>query len=82
MILRGGKQLKEPKGITNDESLHEKNEHVENLEKEMSSAFKEVIDNVVHKPDVVPKDSKIIFPKSYTPPLPFTQRMAKVKLGM
>ena len=82
MILRGGKQLEGPKEIINNESLHNKNELVENLEKEMPSPSKEVIDDVVHKRDVVPKGPKIISPKPCTPPLPFPQRMAKVKLDM
>ena len=59
-ILRGGKLLEGPKEVTNDESLHEKNECVENLEKEMSSPFKVVIDDVTHKPDEVHKVLKII----------------------
>ena len=80
MILRGGKQLEGPKEITNDESLHDKNEHVENIEKEMSPPSKEVIDDVVHKFEEVPKDPKTISPKPYTPPLPFPLRMAKAKL--
>ena len=46
----------------------------------MSSPYKEVIDDVVHKADEVPKDRKIISPKPYTAPLPFPQRMAKTKL--
>ena len=68
--------------ITNDKFLHDKNEHIENLEKEMSSPSKKVIGDVVHKPDMVPKDPKIISLKPYTPPLPFHQRMAKAKLDM
>jgi len=36
----------------------------------------------VHNPNEVPKDPKITFPKPYIPPLPFPQRMAKVKLNM
>jgi len=71
MTLRGGKQLEGPKEVTNDEALHNKNEHVKNVEKEMSSPSTEVIDDVMHKPDEVPKDSNIISPKLYTPPLPF-----------
>jgi len=46
MILRGGKQLEGPKEATNDESLYNKNEYVENVEKEMSSPSEEVIDDV------------------------------------
>ena len=60
MVLRGGKQLEGPKEITNDEPLHDKNEHVENLQKEMSSPSKQVIDDVVHKLDEVPKEHKTI----------------------
>ena len=33
MILRGGKQLEGPKEITSYESLHDKNVHIENIEK-------------------------------------------------
>ena len=80
MILRGGKQLERPKEITNDESLQDKNKPIENLEKEMSPPSKEVIDDVVHKSDEVPKDPKTISLKPYTPPLPFPQRMVKAKL--
>ena len=58
MILRGGKQLEGPKGITNDESLHDKNEHIENLDKEMSSPSKEIID-VAHESQEAPGDPKI-----------------------
>ena len=71
MILRGGKQLEGPKEITNDESLHDKNKHVENPKKDMSPPTKEVIDDVVQKSDEVPRDPKIISPKPYTPLLPF-----------
>jgi len=56
--------------------LHDKNKHVENLEKKTSPSSKEVIDDVVHKSD----DPKTISLKPYTPPLPFPQRMAKAKL--
>jgi len=48
----------------------------------MSLRSKEVIDDVVHKSDEVPKDPKITPPKPYTPPLPFPQRMAKAKLDL
>ena len=41
-----------------------------------------MIGDVVYKSDEVPKDPKIISPKSYTPPLPFSQRMAKAKLDL
>ena len=66
MILRGWKQLEGPKEVINDESLHDKNEHVENVEKEVSTLPKEVIDDVVHKFDEAPKDPKIL-PQSLTP---------------
>ena len=82
MILRGGKQLEGLKGITNNESLHDQNDHIENDEEEESTPSKELIDEVVYKSDEVPKDPKIIFPKPYTTPLPFPQRMAKVKLNL
>jgi len=82
MLLRGGKQLEGPKKITSDESLQDRNECVENVEKEISSSSKEIIKDVAHKPDKVPKDPKTISPKPYTPPLPFPQRMAKAKLDM
>jgi len=79
MILREGKQLEGPKEITNDEPLHDKNEHVENLEKEMPSLPKEVID-VTHESEEVPKDPMIASPKLYLPPLPLPPGMAKAKL--
>jgi len=60
--------------------LHDKNEYVVNIEKEMSSPSKEVIDDVIHKSDEVPKDPKTVALKPYTPALPFHQRMAKGKL--
>jgi len=50
--------------------------------KEISSPSNEVIDDVTHKLDEVPKDPKTISPKTYTPPLPFPRRMAKAKLDM
>jgi len=81
MILGGGKQLEGPKEITNDEFLHDKNKHVENVKREMSSPSNEVIDNVIHKSDEVPKDPKTISPKPYTP-LPFPQKTAKAKLDL
>jgi len=80
MTLRGGKQLEGPKGITNNESLNDQNEHIKNVKEEESTPSKEVIGDVVHKFDEVSKDPKIISPKPYTPPLPFPQRIAKVKL--
>ena len=49
MTLRGGKQLEGPKGVTNDESLYDKNEDIENDKKEVSLPSKEVIDDVIHK---------------------------------
>jgi len=64
--LRGGKKLEGPKEVTNDESSHDKNTHVENVKKEMSSPSKEAIDDVRHKPDEVPKDLRS-FPQSHTP---------------
>jgi len=82
MLLRGGKQLEGPKEITSDESLQDRNEHVENVVEEISSPSKGIIDNVTHKPDEVPKDPKIIPQKPYTPPLPFPESMAKAKLDM
>jgi len=82
MLLRGGKQLEGPKKITSDESSQDRNEHVENVVKEISSPSKEVIDNVMYKPNEVPKDPKTISPKPYTPHLPFPQRMAKAKLDI
>ena len=79
MMLRGGKQPEGPKEVVNNGSLHDKNEHVKNVEKEMSSLSMEVIDHVAHKPDDVPKYPKIISPKRCTLPLPFPQKMAKAK---
>ena len=80
MLLTGGKQLEGRKEITSDGSSRDKNEHVENVKKEISSPSKEIIDDVTHKPNEVPKDPKITSPKPYTPPLPFPQRMAKKNL--
>ena len=54
MVLKEGKRQEGPKEITNNESVHDKNEHVENLNKEMSSPSKEVID-VAHETEEVPK---------------------------
>jgi len=82
MLLRGGKQQEGLKEVTNNESSHDRNEHIENVEKEISSPSKEVIYDVIHKPDEVPKDPKITSPMAYTPPLPFPQRMAEAKLDM
>jgi len=82
MILRARKQLEGPKGVTNNESLHDKNEHVENVEKEVSTPSKGVIDDVVHKSDEVPKDHKITSPKPCIPPLPFPQKITKAKLDL
>jgi len=49
MILKRGKQLEGPKEATSDEYLHNKNEDVENVKREMSSPSKEVIDDVIHR---------------------------------
>ena len=68
MVFRGGKQLERLKEITNDESLHDKNEVVKNLEKEMSLPSKQVID-VAHESGEVAKDPKTTSPKPYSPPL-------------
>jgi len=54
--FEGRKQLEGPKGVTNDESLHDKNEHAVNVEKEVTTPSKDVIDDFVHKFDEVPKD--------------------------
>ena len=62
--------------------MHDENEHVENIEKEVFKPSNDVIDDVVHKYDEVPKDPKITSSKPYTPPLPFPQRMAKAKLDL
>jgi len=69
MILGGGKQLKGPKWVTHNVSLYDKNDDIVNVEESIPS--KEVIDDVLHKFDEVPKDPKITSPKPYTPPLPF-----------
>jgi len=82
MLLRGGKQLEGLKKIINDESSQDRNEHFENVEKEISSSSKEIIDDVARKPDEVPKYPKAISLKSYIRTLPFPQRMAKAKLDM
>ena len=57
MILRVGKQLEGLKGVTHNESLHDKNKDNENVKE--STPSKEVIDDVVHKSNEVPKDPKI-----------------------
>ena len=80
--MRRGKQLLGLKGVTKDESLHDKNEHVGNVEKEMSSPSKEVIDEVIHTSDEVPMDPKITPLKPYTLPLPFPQRIVIAKLDL
>ena len=82
MLLQGGKQLEGPKEITSDEPSQDRNQHVENVVKEISSPSKQVIDDAACKPDEVSEDPKTISPKPYTPPLPFPQRMAKAKLDM
>jgi len=80
--FKGGKQLEGPKGVNNDESLHDKNERVESVEKEVSTPSKEMIEDVMHKFDEVPKGPKITSPKPYPPHLPFLQRMTKAKLDL
>jgi len=84
MILRGGKQLEGPKGVSNDESLQVKHDdNVEIVEEEVFISSNDLHkDDVVKDADVVPKDSKQTSPKPYTPPLPFPQRMAKAKLDL
>jgi len=52
---RRKKQLEGPKEITSDESSQDRNEHVENVMKEISSPSKEVIDDAAHKPEEVPR---------------------------
>ena len=44
MLLQGDKQLEGPKQITHDESSQDHNKHVENIEKEISSPSKEIIE--------------------------------------
>ena len=51
MRLRGGKQLEGLKEVTNNEFSHDRNEHVKNVEKEISPPAEEVIDDIMHKPD-------------------------------
>jgi len=70
------------KTVTNDESLYDKNEHVENIKKEVSTPSKGVIDDVMHKSDEVSKDPKLTSLKPYTSLLPFPQRMATTKLNL
>ena len=62
MLLQGGKPLEGPKEITSNESSQDRNEHVENVKREISSPSKEIIDDVTDKPDKVPKDPKNISP--------------------
>ena len=82
MILRGGKQLEGPKGVSSDESSYDENEHVENVNHEVPTPSDDVIDDVMHKFDEVPKNPEITSPKPYTTPLAFSQRMAKAKLDL
>jgi len=73
MIVRGVRQLKGPKGISNDESLHAKhNDNVEIVKKQVPITFTDSHkDDVVKDTNVAPKDSKQTCPKPSTPPLPF-----------
>ena len=81
MILRGGKQLEGPKGVSNDESLHDK--YDDNVEKKVSIPSNDLhSDDVMNDANVVPKDAKQTFLKPYTLPLPFPQRMAKARLDL
>jgi len=62
--------------------FHDKHdEHDVINENKVSVPPNEVIDDV-HESKEPPKDSNIASPKPYNPPLPFPQRMAKVKLDL
>jgi len=84
MILRGIKQLKGHKGVSNDETLHDKyDDNGEIIEKEVPIPPTDLHkDDVVKDANVVRKDSKQTSLKPYTSPLPFPQRMAKAKLNL
>jgi len=53
-----------------------------NVEKEVSNPSNDVIDNDLHDFNEVPKDLKQTFQKFFTPPLSFTQSIAKGKLDL
>jgi len=84
MILRWSKQLEGHKRVSNDETLHDKHDdNVEIVEKEVSVPPADLHgDDVAKDANVVPKNSKQTSPKPYTMPLPFPQRMAKVKFDL
>ena len=84
MVLRGGKQLEEPKGRVNDVSLFDDEKHDEHdvsVENEVFVPPTKVIDDVHNSKEPV-KDSNVTSPKACNPPLPFPQRMAKAKLDL
>jgi len=78
MILSKGKQREGPKGVSNELNLCD--DVV--VEKEVSSPSYDVNNNVIEDANKVFKEPKQTSPKTYTPPLPFPQRMAKVKLDL
>jgi len=78
MNLRGVKQLEEPKGVVQNEHLHDGIDEV--VEKEVSTSSNHVMGDDAYNSNKIPNDSKKISPRPYVPPLPFPKRMAKAKL--
>ena len=63
MILRGGKQIEEPKRVSNDKLLH--HENVKIIENEVSTSSKDVNDDDdVSNSIEFPKDPKFTSPKT------------------
>jgi len=58
MILRGGNQLKGPKGVSQDEHLYDENDEV--VEKEVSASSNDIIGVDAHNSNKVPNDPKKI----------------------
>jgi len=55
MILRGGKQLKGPKGVSQDEHLHDGNDVI--VEKEVSTSSKDIIGDDAYNSNKVSKQN-------------------------
>jgi len=75
-----GKQLEDPKRVSNDEYVHDEN--VEIVDKEVSSPSNDESDDDMHDSNEVTKDPKQTFLKPFTLPFPFPQRMAMTKLDL
>ena len=80
MILWGAKQLEGPKGVSNNEHLHDVNDEI--VRKEVSTPFEDVINDDANESNEVPKDPKQTSLNPFTSPLSFPQRMAKTKLDL